>query len=171
MRVLRRTAVYPHSVEDVWAGLTDRQALAEWLMPTTFGEARVGHRFRFQFDPEHFCTAGIVECEILACEPPHRMVWSWQKMAELGKPQAPAMQVEWRLTPEGTSTRVELVQTGLEGQPWLLTTAMSFGWRLYLRKYLPAVLRHIHSGTFTPGAISREKRAYRASNLPPEVAV
>lgn len=171
MKTLRRTAVYPHAVEDVWTGLTDPRALAEWLMPTTFREASVGHRFRFQFDPEHFCTAGVVECEVLACEPPIRMVWSWQNMAAPGKPQAAPMQVEWRLAREGAGTRLELIQTGLEGQPWLLPMAMGWGWRFYLRRYLPEVLKHVTGASFTPGAIPRQRRAYKATHLPPEVTV
>lgn len=171
MKVLRRVVIYPHPVETVWTGLTDRQALAEWLMPTTFRIAEVGHRFRFQYDPEFLCPSGIVECEILELDPPHFMVWSWVNGPEPGKPWPPAMRVEWRLSPRGSGTRLELVQTGLEGQKWMLPFAMGFGWRIYFRKFLPQVLARIEDGKFRPGAIPFGKRAYKASNLPPEVAI
>lgn len=171
MRVLRRHAVYPHSPEDVWTALTDPRALAEWLMPTTFAEATVGHRFRFQYDPDPLCPSGMVDCEILECEPPRRMVWSWQNRPHGGKPATPVMRVEWRLEPTEGGARLELVQTGLEGQPFMIPLAMGWGWKLYLRRFLPRALAAIDGGVFTPGAIPMKERAYRATALPPEVIV
>ena len=35
-RTLKRTVVYPHSIERVWRALTCRDALAQWLMPNDF---------------------------------------------------------------------------------------------------------------------------------------
>jgi len=171
MRVLRRSAVYRHDIADVWAGLTDGRALAEWLMPTNFAGPEVGHAFRFQFDPDGLCPSGMVDCEILECEPPTRMVWSWRNRPEAGKPPAPVMRVEWILTPVDGGTRLELVQTGLEGQPWMIPFAMGWGWRFYLRRYLPMALKNVSGGRFTPGAIPLAKRAYRATNLPPDIIV
>ncbi len=171
MRVLRRSAVYRHGVADVWTALTDPQALAEWLMPTTFLMAEVGHRFRFQFDPEPLCPTGVVECEVTECDPPRRMVWSWAHRPVAGKAPPPTMRVEWLLTPVEGGTRLELVQTGLEGQPWLIPLVMGFGWRIYLRRYLPRALAAISDGGYRKGAIPLAKRAYKATSLPPEVTV
>ena len=171
MKVLRRRAVYARGIDDVWAALTDAHALAEWLMPTTFARAEVGHRFRFQYDPSFACPAGIVECEVLAVQPPSLLVWSWRHAPRDGSESAPAMRVEWRLTPIEGGTRVELIQTGLEGQPWFIPFAMGVGWRFYLRRYLPRVLANVAGGRFTPGAIPIGERAYRATNLPPEVII
>jgi uncharacterized protein YndB with AHSA1/START domain len=169
--VLRRHAVYARAIDDVWAALTDGHALAEWLMPTTFAAAETGHRFRFQYDPDFFCPAGIVECEVLEVEPPVLMVWSWRHAARPGMKPAPAMRVEWHLAPVEGGTRVELAQTGLEGQPWLIPFAMGVGWRFYLRRFLPRALANVAEGRFTPGAIPIGERAYRATNLPPEVII
>lgn len=168
MKSFRRTAVYRHSIEDVWAALTDPRALAEWLMPTTFFEPRAGEKFRFQFDPERLCPTGIVDLEILEIDPPRRMVWSWQHRAGEGAKQAPPMRVEWTLVPVDGGTRVELVQS-YENQPWSITFAMGMGWRFYLRKFLPKVLKNVSGGVFRPGAIPLEKRAYKAKNLPHDV--
>jgi len=171
MKSFRRSATYLHPIEDVWAGLTDRHALAEWLMPTTFTEPTVGTQFRFQYDPSFMCPAGIVDCEVLESEPPRRMVWSWRNRAREGAVQMPAMRVEWLLTEVAKGTRVELVQSQLEGQPWLIPFAMGVGWSLYFRKYLPRALRNINAGKFMPGAIPLPQRAYRATNLPHDVTV
>lgn len=172
MRVLRRRVRYAHPIEDVWAALTDPRALAEWLMPTTFRAPEPGHTFRFQYDPEPLCPSGRVECEVLEAEAPRRMVWAWRHPPmKPGRPAPPPMRVEWRLTAVPGGTELELVQTGLEGQPFMVPFAMGFGWRIYFRRYLPRALKHVSGGRFTPGAIPIAERPYRAKDLPPEVVV
>ncbi|MEA3012917.1 MAG: hypothetical protein QOD42_1462 [Sphingomonadales bacterium] len=106
MKSFRRVATYKHGIEDVWTALTDPYALAEWLMPTTFSEPKVGSKFRFQYDPERLCPSGIVDCEVIEVEPPRRLAWSWQNRAVEGATQPPPMRVEWTLTPVEGGTRV-----------------------------------------------------------------
>lgn len=168
MKSFRRVATYAHSIEDVWAALTDPHAVAEWLMPTTASEPTVGSKFRFQYDPERLSPTGIVDCEVITSEPPHRLVWSWQNRAAEGDRQPPPMRIEWTLIPVDGGTRLELVQS-YEDQPWSITFAMGMGWRFYLRIYLPKVLKNVSGGTFRRGAIPLAKRPYRATNLPPDV--
>ena len=56
------SAIYPQPPRDVWRTLTDRDLLAQWLMPNDF-EARVGHRFTFRTDPAPVSTASCtVKC-------------------------------------------------------------------------------------------------------------
>ena len=170
MKSFKRKAVYRHPIEDVWAALTDPQALAEWLMPVTHFEAKVGEKFRFQFNPEKLCPSGIADCEVIESDPPRRMVWSFQHRALEGAKQAPPMRIEWTLVPVDGGTRLELVQS-YEDQPWAITFAMGMGWRFYLRKFLPKALKNVSGGVFRPGAIPRDKRAYKATNLPADVIV
>lgn len=170
MKSLRRVATYAHGIEDVWTALTDPYALSEWLMPTTLFEPKVGSKFRFQYDPERLCPSGIVDREVVESDQPHRLAWSWQHRALEGARQSPPMRVEWTLTPLAAGTRVELVQY-YEDQPWKIIFAMGVGWRFYLRRFLPKALAHIRDGAFRPGAIPLAKRAYRATNLPPDVIV
>ena len=170
MKSLRRTATYKHPIEDVWTALTDPHALAEWLMPTTFFEPKAGARFRFQFDPERLNPTGIVDCEVIESEPPRRLVWSFQNRSPEGARQPPPMRIEWILTPVEGGTRLELVQS-YEDQPWAIIFAMGVGWRFYLRRFLPKALANVKDGAFRRGAIPIAKRAYKATNLPPEVIV
>ena len=170
MKSFRRVATYAHGIEDVWAALTDPRALAEWLMPTTFSEPKVGSKFRFQYDPDRLCPSGIVDCEVIESEPPRRLVWSWQNRAPEGGRQPPPMRVEWTLVPVAGGTRLELVQS-YEGQPWKIIFAMGVGWRFYLRRFLPMVLENVGNGRFRPGAIPIGKRAYRATSLPDDVII
>jgi uncharacterized protein YndB with AHSA1/START domain len=68
--------LYPHPIEAVWAAISDSTALAVWLMPNDF-EPRVGKRFTFRRNPTLEWRDSI-ECEVLAIEPPARIVWSWK---------------------------------------------------------------------------------------------
>lgn len=70
-RVLHE-ARYPHSIERVWQALTDRDALAAWLMPNDF-VAEPGRRFRLDARP----TFDVFECEVLDLDPPHRLRCRW----------------------------------------------------------------------------------------------
>ena len=49
MKVVTKTRVYPHSIEDVWTAITDARALAEWLMPNDF-QPVLGSKFRMMVD-------------------------------------------------------------------------------------------------------------------------
>jgi uncharacterized protein YndB with AHSA1/START domain len=49
-RDVRLERVYLHPPELVWRALTDREVLAEWLMPNDFAPV-VGHTFTMRTDP------------------------------------------------------------------------------------------------------------------------
>ena len=67
---------YPHPIDLVWQAITQREAVSEWLMPTSDFRAEVGARFRFT-QPATDRWSGIVEGEVVVVEPPHRLVYSW----------------------------------------------------------------------------------------------
>ncbi|MGB3291404.1 MAG: SRPBCC domain-containing protein [Phormidesmis sp.] len=96
---------YPHSLEHVWQALTNSEALAAWLMDNNF-EPHVGHRFQFQdSSPGLKC---VVDCEVIALDPPRRLVYTWQTFGM----SAPST-VTWLLTPTEGGTRVQLHHSGL----------------------------------------------------------
>lgn len=68
----------PQSQEQVWRALTDSAALAEWMYPNNF-EPRVGHHFTFRVpaNPNVGFDGIIVHCEVIECEPPNRLAFSW----------------------------------------------------------------------------------------------
>jgi uncharacterized protein YndB with AHSA1/START domain len=97
---------YPHPPEAVWRALTDPAALSSWLMPNDF-QPQVGRRFSFKSEASPPNTGGTIECEVLALEPPSRMVWSWH-----GTDQVAPTRVEFRLEPVAGGTRLILTHTG-----------------------------------------------------------
>ena len=96
----------PHAIDKVWAALTDSADLAEWLMPNDF-EPRLGKQFTLQCPPG-LTTRGWVECVLLEMDPPQRMVWSWQAVAE-----SEPSQVAFCLEPiaNGSGTRLTLTHS------------------------------------------------------------
>jgi uncharacterized protein YndB with AHSA1/START domain len=164
---LRIERTYPEPPSVVWAALTDRRALAEWLMPNDFAPV-IGHRFRFLADPSPGYP-GETTCRVLDLEPPARMTWSWSTGPDdpPGRPGA-ATTVSWTLVPERGGTRLVLEHTGLSALGRWQRLITRRAWRRMLRHLLPRVLRNVSpDGTFTPGAIPPEERAYSARTVPP----
>jgi len=95
---------FPQPVERVWASLTDRDALAQWLMPNDF-EARVGYRFRFEAGPPR----GDIDAEVLALDAPTRLQLRWML-------DGVATTVTITLTADGDGTRLHLEHDGLAAE-------------------------------------------------------
>jgi len=152
-RDIVRTVTYRHPPALVWRALTDRDALAVWLMRNDF-EPRVGHRFRFRTDPAPGFD-GVVDCEVLELDPERLLRISWS-----GGPVD--AQVTWRLepldlpaatdgaTPAATGsggTRLHFAMTGFAGpQAVLVSHILGAGFRGMYHRDLPAVLDRLAAG-------------------------
>src|SRR5262249_45734235 len=95
------------------------------MYPNDF-EPRVGHRFTFRVPPNAKAGFdGIVRCEVLECEPPSRLAYSWP-----GGPVVATL-VVYRLEPEGDGTRLFFEHSGFDvSQPWAnqALQGAEFGW-------------------------------------------
>ena len=139
---IRRELHFRQSQEQVWQAITSRAALAEWMYPNDF-EPQVGHRFKFHVPPNP--TIGfeglIVECEVLDCEPPHRLTFSWSA----GGPVVHTA-VSFRLEPHNGGTRVFFEHSGFDlSRPYAdqALQGAKYGWAKMLEKQLPAVLARL----------------------------
>lgn len=126
-KAIRRELKLPHSRERVWAALATSAALAEWMYPNDF-EPRVGHHFMFRVPPkpEVGFEGLMVQCEVLECEPPHRLAFSWTA----GGPVVNT-RVSFRLESDGDATRLYFEHTGFDlTQPWAeqAMNGAEFGW-------------------------------------------
>lgn len=92
---------YPYPPERVWQVLTDRRALAAWMMENDF-EPKLGHRFRFHSQPLPGLTTTI-QCEVVELEAPTRLVYTWKESLA-----AEPSLVVWTLTPVVGGTQVRL---------------------------------------------------------------
>jgi len=108
-KTIQREIVIPQPREQVWRALTESARLAEWMFPNDI-EPRVGHHFTFQVPPNPKVNFDglTVHCEVLECEPPSRLAFSWSAggLADT--------QVNFRLEPEGQGTRLFLEHSGFD---------------------------------------------------------
>jgi uncharacterized protein YndB with AHSA1/START domain len=113
-KTVRREILIPQPREQVWRALTDSTALAVWMFPNDFAP-RVGHHFKFQVspNPKGGFDGMIVRCEVLECEPPGRLAFSWSAGGLVDT------RVSFRLEPDGDGTRVFFEHSGFDvSQPW-----------------------------------------------------
>jgi uncharacterized protein YndB with AHSA1/START domain len=136
-KTIRREILIPQPREQVWQAITESTALAEWMFPNDF-EPRVGHHFTFQVpaNPKVNFDGLVVHCEVLECEPPSRLAFSWEAGGLVGT------RVSFQLEPDGAGTRLLFEHSGFDvSQPWVeqALRGAEFGWAKML-KQLPAVV-------------------------------
>jgi uncharacterized protein YndB with AHSA1/START domain len=104
--------VLPYPPERIWRTLTRSDLLAKWLMPNDF-EPVVGYRFTFQTKPMGNWD-GTVHCEVLQCDPPSLLRYSWQGGADSNPGYGSRLnsEVTWTLTPVEGGTEVRMVHDG-----------------------------------------------------------
>src|SRR6266446_2981237 len=137
-KTIQREILIPQPREQVWRAITDSTALAEWMFPNDF-EPRVGHHFTFQVppNPKMNFDGMVVRCEVLECEPPRRLAFSWSAGGPVEN-----TRVSFRLEPDGDGTRVFFEHSGFDvSQPWVeqAVRGAEFGWAKMLGQ-LPAVV-------------------------------
>jgi uncharacterized protein YndB with AHSA1/START domain len=107
---IQKEILIPQSREQVWRAITDPVMLAEWMFPNDF-EPRIGHKFTFHVpgNPKVNFDGLIVRCEVLECEPPSRLVFSWSAGGAVEN-----TQVSFQLEPDGEGTRILFEHSGFD---------------------------------------------------------
>ena len=110
MNTIQREILIPQAREQVWRAIADRTALADWMYPNDF-EPRIGHHFTFRVPakPQVGFDGLVVSCEVLECEPPSRLVFTWSA----GGPVVDT-RVSFRLEPDGDGTRLLFEHSGFD---------------------------------------------------------
>jgi uncharacterized protein YndB with AHSA1/START domain len=116
--------VVAHAPEKVWRALTDPAIIERWLMRNDFAPV-VGHRFDFHATPVPGWS-GVTHCEVLAVEPPHRLVYRWGDGTESDSGLSTV--VTWSLAAEGGGTRIRMEQSGFRPQDEAGYRGMGSGW-------------------------------------------
>jgi uncharacterized protein YndB with AHSA1/START domain len=138
-KTIQKEMLFPQPRQQVWRAITDSASLAEWMFPNDF-EPRLGHRFTFQVPPNPKVNfEGLtVQCEVLECEPPGRLSFSWSAggLADT--------RVSFRLEQEGDGTRLHLEHSGFDlSLPWGKQSyrGAELGWANMLQKLTAVVAR------------------------------
>jgi uncharacterized protein YndB with AHSA1/START domain len=130
--------VIPQPRETVWRAITERETLAEWMFPNDF-EPRVGHRFTFQVpgNPKVNFDGLTVHCEVLECEAPRKLVFSWSAGGAVEN-----TQVSFRLEKDGDGTRLFFEHSGFDlmhPQGKLAFKGAEYGWAKMLGQLVNVV--------------------------------
>jgi uncharacterized protein YndB with AHSA1/START domain len=109
-RTIQREIPIPQPREQVWQALTNSATLAEWMYPNDF-EPRVGHQFTFRVppNPQVGFEGLVVQCEVLECDPPSRLAFSWSAGEVVVN-----TRVSFQLEPDGEGTRVLFEHSGFD---------------------------------------------------------
>ena len=113
IQAVRLDVFYPYPPERVWQVLTDRRALADWMMDNDF-EPKLGHKFRFHSQPLPEFTTTIY-CEVVELEEPNRLSYTWRESLT-----TETSVVIWTLTPVAGGTQLHL-----KHQEYSYTTAIA----------------------------------------------
>jgi uncharacterized protein YndB with AHSA1/START domain len=110
------------------------------MYPNDF-EPRIGHHFTFQVpaNPQANFEGLVVRCEVLECEPPSRLVFSWS----VGGP-VDNTRVSFRLESVCDGTRLYFEHSGFDlFQPWgeRAFKGAEFGWAKMLKQLALVVPR------------------------------
>lgn len=131
-QAIRKEILFSQPPEKVWAAIANRDALAEWMYPNDF-EPQVGHRFAFQVPPNpQVKFEGLtVRCEVLTCEPPTRLEFSWSAAALVDT------RVSFLLEPTDDGTRLSFEHSGFEITEGFGPQAFKgaeYGWAMMLKQ-------------------------------------
>jgi uncharacterized protein YndB with AHSA1/START domain len=137
-KTIQREISFPQPPEQVWEAITDSATLAEWMFPNDF-EPRVGHHFTFHVPPNPKMNfEGLtVRCEVLECDPPRTLIFSWSAGGPVEN-----TQVSFRLEEDGEGTRLYFSHAGFDfSQPYAdhAFAGAEHGWTKML-KQLTAVI-------------------------------
>ena len=113
----------PHPPEKVWRALTTQPLIEDWLMANDF-EAKVGHRFTLRAQPAGGWN-GIIDCEVLAVEPPDRLSYAW---ASMGLESV----VTFTLAPTASGVRLRMEQSGFPVDAEQNLRGAEWGWNSFL---------------------------------------
>ena len=111
-RAITVEKVLPYPPERIWRTLTRSELIAKWLMPNDF-EPVVGYCFTFQTKPMGDWD-GIVQCQVLQCDPPALLRYSWKGGSDSNPAYGSRLhsEVTWTLTKVDGGTHVRMVHDG-----------------------------------------------------------
>jgi uncharacterized protein YndB with AHSA1/START domain len=121
--VLERDMPYPP--EKVWRALTTGALIEDWLMANDF-EPTVGHRFTLRATPAGGWN-GIIDCQVLAVEPPQRLAYSWASMGLQSV-------VTFTLAPTASGVRLRMEQSGFPADAEQNIRGAEYGWTSFLAR-------------------------------------
>ena len=133
---IEKSHTYPHSIDRVWAAITDQEQIAAWFIEADF-KPEVGYAYTFKHDKT------VISGKVLEVNPVTKLVYTWIISGTGGIETT----VSWQLAAVPDGTHLVIQHTGISNYPeeGLATTMFdnySNGWDhciTELKKYLKEV--------------------------------
>ena len=127
--------IYNAPIQKVWSAITDKNQMKEWYFDLETFKAEKGFKFQFTGGDEN--VQYLHECEILVCDPPNKLSYSWTYPDYKGY-----SVLTWELFEEDESkTRLRLTHEGLESfpqeNPNFRIESFTGGWNYFINEALP----------------------------------
>ena len=111
-----------HAPQKVWRALTDPTLLAQWLLPIAELSLEPGAAFTFTAPPQPGWD-GIVNGRLLEIDAPRTLRWAWIAGGI-------DTVVTFTLTPNGSGTRLSVVQSGFAPDQKRNLNGARYGWNM-----------------------------------------
>lgn len=102
-------------IEVVWAVITEPEHIVGWFADTAELDARPGGDGRFGWNAKAMNRGHVANLRIERIEPPHFFSFRWNHPDGTEPDPSNAPLVEFSLESRGDSTRLRLVESGIEG--------------------------------------------------------
>jgi len=116
-----------HPPAKLWRALTQPHLIAEWLMANDFVPT-IGHQFKLRGE-----WGGVLDCEVLAIEPDHKLAYSWDFDHE-DPAYALKSVVTFTLTPTDAGTHLRMEQAGFRPDQKQAFGGAHAGWKSFFDK-------------------------------------
>ena len=142
---IEREILIEAPVDVVWSVLTEPEQMARWFSDAAEVDLRHGGQGVLTFNQRATNQTVVVPIQIESVDPPHTFSYRWGHPAGTEARAGNSALVEFRLTPEGTTTRLRLVESGLLEMDWSDEARTSYaedhgkGWDMHmasLRNYV-----------------------------------
>lgn len=132
------------STDVLWQAITDRDRMVQWFFENIPAfEARVGFMTRFPVDAGQRVFTHV--WKITAVAPGRKIEYDWRYEEYPGRGV-----VSFEVLPEGSGSKLRLVNTGLDSFPDSLPEfsleSCRGGWNYFIGERLPAYLRSLENG-------------------------
>ena len=114
---------FPHPPAKLWRALTDPAILAQWLLANDFAPV-LGREFQFRNQPVANWD-GVIDCKVLALEPPRYLSYSWRAFGSESL-------VQFTLTPVPGGTHLRMEHSGFRADQQAAYQGASYGWQRFL---------------------------------------
>jgi uncharacterized protein YndB with AHSA1/START domain len=101
-------------IDVVWAVITEPEHITEWFTDSTELDVRAGAKGRFGWDMKDTDCKHVVNVRVERLDPPNYFSFRWNHPDGVDASETNAPLVEFSLESRGDSTRLRLVESGLE---------------------------------------------------------